>query len=249
MPQGGCGVKLHVVWNVRKHWISDFRMTGYRRNDIVAAKKFLLLPSKIYVFDRAYVDLDFWIKITKAQSDFVTRLKKHPRQKAVWKCVLTASDQKRFGVLWQGEWTPSETACQKLHLKTKQIKYRHIIYREPEKGRIFDFITSNWSLPASEIAEIYKKRWAVELLFRWLKQNLDIRSLASRNPNAVRIYLDVAVLIQLLMQLNKLIHNFKGTLSELINVLRAQLYKKTLPTSPLEDLCPAKTPIFASSTG
>lgn len=73
--------KLHVVWNVDGQWIDDFCITPVRRHDSPVSLQFRLLPGKIYVFDRAYNDVDFWQKIVAAGADFVTRLKDSARHR------------------------------------------------------------------------------------------------------------------------------------------------------------------------
>jgi transposase len=229
--------KLHVVWDVNGEWIQDFRVTGVRRNDLTLAKTLPLCKNKVYVFDRAYVDLEFWLSIMNAGSDFVTRLKKAPRKEAVHKSVLKPEDLKKSGVLWEGKWTPSDSACQRYKIKPKTLKLRHIIYRDEASGRIFDFITSNFLLDAQEIAKIYKLRWSVELLFKWLKSHLDIRYLALRTKNAVKTQLAIAVLTQLLLRLKSVTEKSKNTLWHLLRAIRTQLIAKSLTEYGVPDGC------------
>ncbi len=236
--------KLHVVWNVNQKWIEDFRVTGNRPHDLVAAKSLQLKESAIYVFDRAYVDLKFWLDIIEAKADFVTRLKRAPRKDEVHKYALGPEDKKRVGVLWVGEWTPSEAACYRADIKPKHLKLRHIIYRDQESGRMFDFITSDWTVDAQEVANIYKQRWSVELLFRWLKGHLDIRYFPTRTRNAVKVQLAAAVLVQLLIQLKRTVENFQGSLWELLRHIRTISIQKSLQDSgPPEDCRWSPVPI------
>jgi hypothetical protein len=230
-------VKLHVVWNVNAQWIEDFQITGCRKHDLTAAKAFALSDSKIYVFDRAYMDLKFWLDIIESKSHFVTRLKNTPRRAAVHKFALNEDHREKCGVLWEGGWTPSEAACYRQGIKPKQLKLRHIIYRDPLSRRVFDFITSDWIVTAQSIADIYKKRWAVELLFRWLKGHLDIRFLPARTKNAIRTQLAVAVLVQLLLQLKRLNDQFKGTLWDLLRKIRTTSLQKSIMGSGFPDDC------------
>lgn len=97
------------------------------------------------------------------------------------------------------------------------------IYKDAESNKVFHFVTSNFKMSAKTIAEIYKRRWAVELLFRWLKSHLDIRRLPTKTPNAIKTQIAVVVLVQLLLQLKKIVDQFKGTLWELLRALRTQL--------------------------
>lgn len=207
-------VKLHVVWNVFGEWIDDFRITPGRVNDSPVSNQLVLKKNMIYVFDRAYNDHDFWKNIVESKSDFVTRLKDCPRKKYRHMDVLWGKTQ-ATGVIWDGVWEPTR--------KDLPFKLRHIIYRCPETQKIFDFLTSNQKLPAEKVAEIYKKRWAVELLFRWLKGHLNIRYFSAKTPNAVKVHVAMAVLVQLLVQLDRIMKNTKESLWGHLRWIRTRL--------------------------
>lgn len=222
--------KLHVVWNVCGEWVEDFMVTPGRKNDSPVASLLKLLPGKTYVFDRAYNDLSFWYKITSSGSHFVTRLKNVPRNKMkVIKAKLKKTDRCR--ILYDGIYRPTKPTIARHPEVPKNIEFRHIIYRDPATKKIFHFVTSDWKASATEIADIYKKRWAIELLFKWLKGHLDIRYLASKSANAVKVQLAIAVLVQLLLQLKRLKEKFQGTLWELLRVIRTHQIQKNLQQS------------------
>lgn len=214
--------KLHVVWNVDGQWIDDFLITPGRCGDSPVSLRLRLLPGKMYVFDRAYNDFDFWKKIVGVGSDFVTRLKDCARNRALQKKVLRGKKNKH-GVLYDGPYVSTSLAARK-----SKIKLRHIIYRDRLTGKIFHFVTSDRKANAKTIADVYKKRWAVELLFRWLKGHLDIRYLPTKTPNAVKTQLAIAVLVQLLLQMKRLLDNYKGTLWDLLRDIRVSLVQKIL---------------------
>lgn len=213
--------KLHVVWNVDGEWIDDFIITPGRKNDSPVSLLLRLLPGKTYVFDRAYNDFDFWQKIMNAKSHFVTRLKDHPRLRMMRMKVLQVQKDKD-GVLYDGPYTP---------LKEKPAELRHVIYRDKLTKKIFHFITSDFKSSAKTIAGIYKRRWAVELLFRWLKGHLNIRRLPTKTPNSIKTQLAIAVLVQLLLQLKKILDQFKGTLWQLLRSIRTELNHRVLAES------------------
>ena len=93
--------KLHVVWNVDGEWVDDFIITPGRRGDSPVSLVLRILSGKMYVFDRAYNDYDFWGKIVEAKSDFVTRLKDCPRNQMLQMKVLLKVGNKN-GVLYDG---------------------------------------------------------------------------------------------------------------------------------------------------
>jgi hypothetical protein len=223
--------KLHVVWNVDGQWIDDFLITPGRQADSPVSLKLRLLPGKMYVFDRAYNDFDFWNKIAASGSDFVTRLKDCQRNRELLKKVLRGN-RDRTGVLYDGEYHSSSSSA-----KDSELKLRQIIYKDRVTGKIFHFVTSDPKISAKAVADTYKRRWAVELLFRWLKGHLDIRYLPSRTKNAVKTQLAVAVLVQLLLQLKKLVDGLTGTLWEVLRDIRVVLIRRTLASSSPPDGC------------
>jgi len=234
-------VKLHCIWDVEGEWIEDFRITPGSKNDSPVAKKFQITAGKTYVFDKAYNDLEFWQRIISKGSHFVTRLKKCSRRKYRHFDVLKGKEEES-GVLWDGKWKPSHSAIQlRRRSIPKNFSVRHIIYRDPEQKRLFDFVTSDFSAPAQEIADIYKKRWAVELLFRWLKGHLNVRYFAAKNPNSIRVHVAVAVLVQLLVQLHRLKNSLPGTLWEALRRLRTELWEKGLLNLASAGVAPARS--------
>ncbi len=219
-------VKLHVIWDVGGEWIEDFRITPGRKNDSPIAKLFTISKGKTYVFDRAYNDLGFWYKITLNDSHFVTRLKKCARR--TYRHLSVLHNNENVGVLWEGRWYPSKGTLCKHPEVPKKFRIRHIIYKDPDTKRIFDFVTSDCKRSAQEIADIYKKRWSVELLFRWLKGHLNIRYFSVKTPNAIRVHVAIAVLVQLLVQLDRIQKKVKCTLWEHLRSIRANLWATIL---------------------
>lgn len=236
--QASC--KLHVVWNVDDNWVEDFMVTGVRHHDSPASFYLRLLSKKIYVFDRAYNDFSFWLKVIDSGSHFVTRLKDCKKNSELrTKILRKAKDQD--GVLYDEDYVPSATLEWRHGERLKAVRIRHIIYRDPETKKIFHFATSDLKLSAQTIADIYKQRWAVELLFRWLKGHLDIRYLAVKNINAVKIQLASAVLIQLLLRLKQIVLQFTGTLWALLRLIRTTLFREAIVLSGVPDGCRWKT--------
>jgi putative transposase len=222
--------KLHVIWNICAESIESFRITGGRVNDSPQAKRLKIRPNCTYIFDRAYNELLLWWIIVDQKSHFVSRLKKNSYN--TWKFKRKLTDfVHQDGVLWEQDWKPSHDVLRKNPQVPKDFKLRQIAFRCPDTKKVFNFITSDFESPSQEIADIYKKRWAVELLFRWLKGHLNIRSLEPRNTNSIRIRLAIAVLVQLLIQLFRLLTKFSGTLWECLRKLRTDWLKAAIEYS------------------
>jgi hypothetical protein len=236
--------KLHVIWNVDQDWVEDFLITGNRKHDSPAALKLKIQSGKTYVFDRAYNDLRFWLNIIQEQSDFVTRLKDSASISALRLLIVDVIKESgdHDGVLYDGEYEPSATVANRYKGELQGIKFRHIVFRDPDTKKIFDFVTSNFDSMAEEIAAIYKRRWAVELLFRWLKGHLNIRRLPLKNNNAVEVQIAVAIMVQLLLQLKKIATQYQGTLWQLLQMIRAKLHQQGLSGTASRDGCRWSSP-------
>lgn len=228
--------KLHVVWDINGEWVDDFLITPGRRNDSPVSLQLRLQFNKTYVFDRAYNDIDFWLKIIDHGSHFVTRLKDHARNHML-AIKVNLKHKDRDGVLYEGEYRPCTSQAARLKREGRGLRLRHIIYRDSETKKIFHFVTSDLKISAQTVADIYKRRWAVELLFRWLKGHLNIRQLASRNKNAVKSQLAIAVLVKLLLQLQKLTNKIEGTLWEILRAIRAMIARNGLTNSEVPEGC------------
>lgn len=228
--------KLHVVWDINGNWVDDFLITPGRRNDSPVSLQLRLQFNKTYVFDRAYNDIDFWLKIIDHGSHFVTRLKDYARNHML-AIKVNLKNKNRDGVLYDGEYRPCTAQAARLKREGRDLRLRHIIYRDPETKKIFHFVTSDLKISAQIVADIYKRRWAVELLFRWLKGHLNIRQLASRNKNAAKSQLAVAVLVKLLLQLQKLTNKICATLWEILRAIRAAIARDGLTNSDVPEGC------------
>lgn len=138
----------------------------------------------MYIFDRAYNDLSFWYQIIIHGSNFVTRLKNVPRNRYK-KLIAETKKSKQCRTLFDGIYTP--TSFYNHPEVPRDIEFRHNIYRDLESGQIFHLVTSDFKACATGIAEIYGKRWAVELLFKWLKGHINIRPLNVKSSNAIKV--------------------------------------------------------------
>jgi hypothetical protein len=237
--------KIHTVWNVGREWIDDFIITPNRVHDGKACFKFEIKPNHIYIFDKAYKDMAFWLKIVKNGSHFVTCLQDCLSRRKLRAEIIRNSEGKD-GVLWEGTCSRAQSNLLRLPKDLRNIRFRHIIYRDPETKRVFDFATSDFKASAQEIADLYKKRWAIELLFRWLKGHLNIRYFASKNVNAIEIQVAIAVLVQLLVRQYREKNKQDLTLWQCLRAIRIELIHQSLSESPLHASIGSK--YFAEAT-
>ena len=204
-------LKLHTLLDVRTALPEIIVASEGKTADIAAAQKlkFSSLENRsIIVFDRGYIDYGWWQELTDKGLFFVSRTK------------TTTS----ISVL--GEHAPVDTT--KGILKDQRVfvgehngyekysgKLRLVEYYEPIQKKVYIYLTNNFELPASDIALIYKNRWQVELFFKWIKQNLKVKTFLGTSKNAVLTQIWVAMIYYLLLAYIKFQTKFSKSLLEL----------------------------------
>jgi len=213
------GIKLHTLFDVKTSIPSFLYITNDKVHDVNILD---IIPYEIgsfYVVDKGYIDFLRLHKIHTQGSFFVTRAKDNIR----FKRMYSRKVDKTTGVL-SDQIGKLETYKSK---KEYPDKLRLIKYYDQEHDKDFVFITNNTDLKAAEIALLYKKRWVVELFFKWMKQHLKIKSFWGTTLNAVKIQMYCAVIAYCLVALvgNKLKVN--RSIYEILQILSISLLDKT----------------------
>ena len=190
-----CGVKLHVVYDPDADRPIYAAITPARVNDITAAQAMPIEPGATYVFDLGYYDYAWWKKLDDAQCRIVTRFKRNTPLAVIDELAVKAGGpvlSDRIGFLPQrqsgGRRNPLRHAVREVQVKT-------------DTGKVLRILSNDLDASAEEIAELYKRRWAIELFFRWLKQVLKITRFLGTSENAVCIQIAVALIAFLLLRL------------------------------------------------
>jgi IS4 transposase len=192
-------------------------VTAANVSDISAAKEMPIEAGATYVFDLGYYDFGFWAKLDALGCRLVTRFKTNtplnaPREMPLEPGSTVLSD--RIGFL------PARQAMNRKN--PMQDAMREIVVRT-ETGETLRLLTNDLDAPTQEIADLYKRRWQVELFFRVMKQTLRITKFIGRSENAVRIQIAVALIAFLLLRaLQQIAKETRGFL-ELVRLVRANL--------------------------
>ena len=197
-------------------------MTKGEENDVVAARKHIELSrDSIYCFDRGYMDSKWFRRISDAGAYFVTRRRKGLGYRVVGQHVS-------FHGPSQGVLSDIVVAFDGAVSKAAFPKWmRLIIYREPGlNGRTFEFLTNHLQLPARTVADIYKSRWQIESFFRWVKQNLKIKTFLGTSENAVLTQIWSAMCYYLLLAYIKYQSRYPHSLYYLHMVIKAALMER-----------------------
>lgn len=106
------------------------------------------------------------------------------------------------------------------------IPLRRIGYRDPATGKHYVFLTNNFNLAAKTIADIYKSRWQVELFFKWIKQNLKIKTFLGTSRNAVMIQIWIALITMLILSYMKFLTKLGQSIMQIQRLLQLNLFKR-----------------------
>lgn len=190
------GLKLHLGYDPRADVADWVEIASPRVSELTIARARPIVPGTVYVYDKGYLDFGWWHAIDAAGALFVTRLKTNTRRR----------DVRARPVRGQGI------------LEDNDVKIGHAAPRGGARNPLFDtplreilvaregkapmrLVTNDLTRPATEIAALYKERWQIELLFKWIKQNLKIKRFLGRSENAVKIQIYVALIAFLLLRL------------------------------------------------
>ena len=231
-------VKLHTKINLRGNIPEFIHISEGKLNDVNALDLILPEPEAFYLFDRAYTDFQRLYSFTKVNASFVSLLKKN----ILWKRRYSHQPDKTAGII----------SDQTIVLAGKDTPeyypepLRRIHYYSQERQKHLIFVTNNFSLPAIVVANLYKMRWKVELFFKWIKQNLCIKTFFGYNPNAVKVQIWIAICAYLIVAIVRKEQEIVQPMSEILQVLGItqlekkpifELFKGDLPQSQNDLFC------------
>ncbi len=211
-------VKMHTLLDMRGQIPSFIHVSDGKMGDALALDLITPEAGAIYVMDRGYVDFKRLHKLHQAGAFFVTRAKTNMNHHRVYsrpvdKSTGLRSDQ---SIALDGFYTRRNY---KEHL-------RRVHYCDPDTGKILIFLTNNFTLPALSIASLYKRRWQVELFFKWIKQHLRIRHFFGTSENAVKTQIWTAVCVYVLAAIIKKELSLKVSLYTFLQILSVHSFEK-----------------------
>jgi hypothetical protein len=211
------GAKLHLVYDAGAERPIYAAVTAARVNDITLAKSLPIQPGATYVFDLGYYDYAWWAELQAAGCTIVTRFKRNTPLSVSETRALPAGStllSDRIGTL------PARQAKNRRNPMAGPVRE---IRLRCQTGRELRLFTNDLTAPAEQIATLYRRRWDIELFFRWVKQTLRIRKFLGRSLNAVRIQLATALIAYLLLRFAQARHHAKRSLLDLARLVRSTL--------------------------
>jgi len=245
--EGVCGAKIHVVYDPdADRPIGACPRAGLRPdpgaalspanvNDITPAKAMPIEPGATYVFDLGYYDYDWWAKLDRAQCRIVTRFKSNTPLALVEELPVPAGTtilSDRIG-----------------HLPRRQSNNRLNPFQDPvrevrvalDTGKVLRILCNDLDATAQQIADLYQRRWAIELFFRWVKQTLKITRFLGTSANAVRLQIAAALIAFLLLRLAQAAQHAVTSPLAFARLVRANLMHRRRLDCLLE---PGPPPVF-----
>jgi IS4 transposase len=192
---GVCGAKAHIIYDPEADQPLYLVVTAANVNDITAAKAMPIEPGATYVFDLGYYDYGWWAMLHEACCRIVTRLKANTPFEVIEERTVPPGSSilsDRTGRL------PRRLAASRANPMSGLVREIRVVI---ETGKVLRILTNDLTASAREIADLYKRRWAIELFFRWVKQTLKISHFFGTSENAVRIQIAVALIAFVLLRL------------------------------------------------
>ncbi|WP_163830996.1 IS4 family transposase [Spartinivicinus ruber] len=210
-------IKLHVGFDHNGYLPAFMSITEGKCHEIQIARSLDLPKGSILAVDRGYTDYRWFNTLNEQGIFFVTRLKKQAKYRVLKRqptdnSSTVTSDQ-------HIQLTSQQGAVYKGHL-------RRIGFKCPETGNQYYFLTNNSKLAASTIAAIYKERWKIELFFKWIKQNLKIKSFVGTSKNAVLTQIWVAMCAYLLVAYLKFSHGITLSITQIARLMQLTLFER-----------------------
>ncbi|MGO8843713.1 MAG: IS4 family transposase [Methyloceanibacter sp.] len=214
---GVCGAKVHVIYDADADRPIYAAVSAANVNDITMAQRMPLEPGATYIFDLGYYDYAWWAKLDAAQCRIVSRFKANTPLELVEELPVPEGSNilsDRIGFLparqAKSRRNPMQDAVREVRIST-------------DAGKVLRLFSNDLDASAREIADLYKRRWAIELFFRWVKQSLKITRFVGTSENAVRIQIAIALIAFLLLRLAQAAHKVVKSPLTFARLVRANL--------------------------
>ena len=213
------GIKLHVQLDLKTAIPEFIEITPAAIHEVNILDTITFQIDSFYILDKGYTDFKRLHRIQVAKAFFVIRAKDNLH----FKCIKSMAKDKNAGVL----------ADQLIELQGFYAsqdypdKIRRIKFYDPQHNRTLVFLTNNTEFKATDIAQLYKHRWKIELFFKWIKQNLKIKTFWGTSENAVKVQIWIAISVYVLVVIAKKRLKLKQSLYEILQVLSISVFDKT----------------------
>jgi len=209
-------LKLHMGLDHDGGIPAFMSLTDGKVHEVTEARKRRLPRGSIVVMDKGYLDYSWYQTLSEQGVFFVTRARKNTRYRVTERRSVNRSKGLRADqtIVLTGEKSKHEVLP----------SLRRVSYVDPESRQRYVFLTNNFKLAASTIAAIYKQRWQIELFFKWIKQNLKIKTFLGTSKNAVMTQVWVAMCVYLLLAYLKYLSKASASMQQILRLLQLNLF-------------------------
>jgi IS4 transposase len=190
-----CGAKAHIIYDPDTDQPLYLIVTASKVTDLTAAKQMPIEPGATYVFDLGYYDFGWWARLHEAGCRLVTRLKANTPFEVVEDRAVPAGSSILSDCTG---YLPKRLAASRKNPMSCLVREVRVL---ADNGKVLRLVTNDLEASAQEIADLYKRRWAIELFFRWVKQTLKISHFFGTSETAIRIQITIALIAFLLLRL------------------------------------------------
>ena len=205
-------VKMHMGISADGHLPTFVDMTNGKKHEITVTRQKTFPMGSYLIFDRGYTDYQFYESLTKQKIYFVTLLKSN----AMVEHGIKRRGRKSEGVLED----------RVINFKNIEGNYRLVRYIDKTSGKEYSFLTNATHLPAATVTQLYKERWQIELFFKWIKQNLKVKSFVGTSANAVQIQLLIALCTYLMLKFFKFQSKLGQSILQILRILQLNLFER-----------------------
>jgi Transposase DDE domain/Domain of unknown function (DUF4372) len=210
-------VKLHVGLDHSGYLPAFMTITEGKTHEVNIGRTLQLPKKSIVVFDRGYTDYGWYNALNQKAISFVTRLKSN----ATYTVLERRDATKKQGI----------TSDQTIRIKGAKanvcpIPLRRIGYVDAATKKHYVFLTNNFTLAAKTIADIYKSRWQIELFFKWIKQNLKVKTFLGTSKNALLTQIWIAMCMYLLLAYIKFCCKLSLSFQQILRLLQLNLFER-----------------------
>jgi hypothetical protein len=220
-------IKLHTLLDLRGNIPSFIAITDGKVHDVNILDVLVPEAGSIYVMDKAYLDFRRLYDLNQCASFFVVRAKSNTRLKRLYSNPVDKSTGVQCDqiVVLTGFYSR----------KDYPAKLRRIRFFDPETNKRLVFLTNQFDLPPETIAALYRYRWQVELFFKWIKQNLRIKSFYGTSENAVKTQIWIAISVYVLVAIIKKRLKLEQSLYTILQIFSVAVFEKILISQALTD--------------
>lgn len=212
-------VKMHTLLDLRGNIPTFIHITDGKYHDVNAMDEIEVAPGAIYVMDKAYIDFGRLFRLAQSNAFFVVRAKSNLKFKA----VASRKVDKNTGLRCDQSIRLTVAKSRRQYPE----KIRRIKYYDSEKDITLVFLTNNFDMDALEVTAVYKSRWQIEVFFKWIKQNLQVKTLWGHSENAVKTHLWIAICTYLIVAYLKQQIRSPYSVYEMTQILGISTFAKT----------------------